>query len=87
MAISYKALINVRKEPNKSGKYSILIRVSLNRKSVYLNTGEKIVLLVITQGVKKTGLEEVFFSQTAFISGHKMSLFFYYLSTDKFHAI
>ena len=42
MTISYKALIKIGKRENKSGKYSILIRASMNRKSVYLNIGEKI---------------------------------------------
>jgi site-specific recombinase XerD len=42
MAISYKALIKIGNRTNKSGKYSILLRVTMNRRSIYLNLGKKI---------------------------------------------
>lgn len=42
MTITYKATIKIGQRENKSGKYSILIRVSMNRRSVYLNMNEKI---------------------------------------------
>lgn len=42
MSITYKAIITIGNRENKSGKYGILIRVSMNRRSVYLNRNEKI---------------------------------------------
>ena len=42
MGYSYKALINKNNRDNKTGKHSIFIRITVDRQSKYLNTGEKI---------------------------------------------
>lgn len=42
MSITYAAIINKNARVNKSGKHSIQIRITMNRRSIYLNLGEKI---------------------------------------------
>ncbi len=42
MGYSYTPLINKKNRDNKTGKHSIFIRVTVDRESKYLNTGEKI---------------------------------------------
>ena len=42
MGYSYRAIINKNNLVNKTGKHSIFIRVTVDRKSKYLNTDEKI---------------------------------------------
>ena len=42
MGYSYRPILNKNNRDNKSGKHSIFIRITVDRKSKYLNTGEKI---------------------------------------------
>ncbi len=42
MGCTYKAILNKDNRHNKTGKHSIFIRVSLNRKSTYFNLGQKL---------------------------------------------
>jgi site-specific recombinase XerD len=42
MSASFKAITKIGTRKNKFGKYSIMIRVTLNRKSMYLSLNEKI---------------------------------------------
>lgn len=42
MGASYKSVLNKNRIKNKSGKYTIFIRITLDRRSAYISTGEKI---------------------------------------------
>lgn len=42
MGCSYKAILNKNNIRNKNGRYTVFIRITVDRRSRYLNTGEKI---------------------------------------------
>src|SRR5688572_19643834 len=42
MGYSYKAILNKNNRRNKSGKHSIFIRIIVDKKAKYFNTGEKV---------------------------------------------
>lgn len=42
MGFSYKPILNKNNRDNKTGKHTIFIRITVDRKSKYINTGEKI---------------------------------------------